>query len=276
MHSSLVDVDWLGRNFDDPDLIVLDASPISNMANLKIQHPGLRIIGARPFNLKDHFSNKQSNLPNMMPSSEAFTNACQNLGINSDSKLVIYDNLELYSGPRVWWMLTVMGHKNVAVLDGGLNDWISSGGATETISEAYYAPGNFNSRFESGKVKTAEQILQNINSKEFVVIDARSSGRFYAEMPEPRAGSRRGHIRGSYNLPYAKLLKGGKLRPKSELEALFGALDLGGAPLVFSCGSGMTASINLLAATLVLENELGLYDGSWSEWGAPNGVWPIR
>ncbi|MEP4051106.1 MAG: sulfurtransferase [Litorimonas sp.] len=276
MHSSLVDVGWLGRNFGDPNLIVLDASPISNMANLKVLHPGLRIIGARPFNLKDHFSNKQIDLPNMMPSSEAFTKASQSLGINTESKLVIYDNLGLYSAPRAWWMLTVMGHKNVAVLDGGLNDWISAGGATEPISEEVYTPGNFVSRFDSGKVKTAKQVRQNIESKEFVVVDARSSGRFHAKVPEPRAGSRRGHIPESYNLPYTKLLDGGKLRPKQQLEALFDALDLGEAPLVFTCGSGMTAAINLLAATLVLENELGLYDGSWSEWGAADGVWPIR
>jgi len=275
MNAPLVNADWLRQNFDDPELVVLDASPETNMANMTVQHPGKRISGARPFDLKGVFSDKDSPLPNMMPSPENFTHACQALGLNSTSKIIVYDNLKLYSAPRVWWMFKTMGHERVAVLDGGLNEWVASGGPTEPIAKQSFAPGDFVAKYDGGKIKTAAQLLENIGSKNFTVVDARYSGRFNAVVPEPRPTSRSGRIPGSCNLPFADLCKDGKFLPKDELKARFDKLNLGDGPLVFSCGSGMTACVDLLGAALVLDNELALYDGSWSEWGAADGVWPV-
>ena len=275
MNAPLVNTDWLRHNFDDPELIVLDASPETNMANMTIEHPGKRIPGARSFDLKGAFSDKDSPLPNMLPSPENFTQACQALGLNSTSKIVIYDNLDIYSAPRAWWMFKTMGHAQVAVLDGGLNDWIASGGPTEPMADQTFDVGNFVAKYDGAKVKTAAQLLDNIESKNFTVVDARSSGRFHAEVPEPRAASRSGRIPGSRNLPFAEICRDGKYLPKDELKARFDKLNLGDGPLVFSCGSGMTACVDLLGAALVLDNELALYDGSWSEWGAADGQWPI-
>ena len=275
MNAPLVNTDWLRHNFDDPELIVLDASPETNMANMTVQHPGKRISGARAFDLKGAFSDLDSKHPNMLPSPENFTRACQSLGLNSTSKIVIYDNLDIYSAPRAWWMFRTMGHERVAVLDGGLNDWVASGGPAEPIAEQSFAPGDFVAKYDGGKIKTAAQVLENIQSKNFTVVDARSSGRFNAKVPEPRPTSRSGRIPGSSNLPFADLSKDGKFLPKDELKARFDKLNLGDGPLVFSCGSGMTACVDLLGAALVLDNELALYDGSWSEWGAADGVWPV-
>jgi len=275
VNTPLVNADWLRRNLDDPELIILDASPESNMANMTIDHPGKRISGARSFDLKGAFADKESPLPNMLPSPENFTQACQALGLNSTSKIVIYDNLDIYSAPRAWWMFRTMGHERVAVLDGGLNDWVASGGPTEPIAKQSFALGDFVAKYDGGKIKTAAQVLENIGSKNFTVVDARSSGRFNAVVPEPRPTSRSGRIPGSCNLPFADLCKDGKFLPKDELKARFDKLNLGDGPLVFSCGSGMTACVDLLGAALVLDNELALYDGSWSEWGAADGVWPV-
>ena len=275
VNTPLVNADWLRQNFDDPELIVLDASPETNMANMTVQHPGKRISGARAFDLKGAFSDLDSKHPNMLPSPENFTRACQSLGLNSTSKIVIYDNLDIYSAPRAWWMFRTMGHERVAVLDGGLNDWVASGGPAEPIAEQSFAPGDFVAKYDGGKIKTAAQVLENIQSKNFTVVDARSSGRFNAKVPEPRPTSRSGRIPGSSNLPFADLSKDGKFLPKDELKARFDKLNLGDGPLVFSCGSGMTACVDLLGAALVLDNELALYDGSWSEWGAADGVWPV-
>lgn len=276
MNSPLVNSTWLRRNFDNPDLIILDGSPASNKAGMKIKHPGVQISGARTFDLENQFSNRDTDLPNMMPSPEAFTQACRALGINSDSKIVIYDNLDLYSSPRVWWMLKTMGHEHVAVLDGGLNDWISSGGATEPISKRSYEMGNFMAQFDAARIKNAEQVLESIESKKFAVVDARSAARFNADVAEPRPNSRRGHIPGSLNLPFSKLCRNGKFLPEEDLKALFDEMRLGNNPVVFTCGSGMTACIDIMAATLVLDNELALYDGSWREWGDADAPWPIR
>ena len=280
MRRPLVDANWLRRNFDDPDLVILDGSPESNKADMAVRHPGVRISGARFFDLKTRFSDQASDLPNMIPAPDAFTEGCQALGINAASKIVVYDNLDLYASPRVWWMFRVMGHANVAVLDGGLNAWIASGGATEVISERSYERGDFTAAYDAAAVKDAAQIFANIEAEAFSVIDARSAGRFNAEVPEPRPNSRSGRIPGSSNLPFGALCKDGKFLPKAALKARFDKLNLGGDPLVFSCGSGMTACIGLLAAALVLENDLALYDGSWSEWGASewgaeNTDWPV-
>jgi len=275
MNTPLVNTDWLRQNFDDPDVVVLDASPASNMANMTVQHPGKGIAGARAFDLKGAFSDLDSKLPNILPSPETFTRACQSLGVNSTSKLIIYDNLDIYSAPRAWWMFRTMGHEKVAVLDGGLNDWIASGGPTEPMAEQSFDLGNFVAKYDGARVKTAAQVLENIDAKNFTVVDARSSGRFHAEVPEPRPTTRSGRIPGSYNLPFAEICRDGKFLPKDELKARFDKLNLGAGPLVFSCGSGMTACVDLLGAALVLDNELALYDGSWSEWGAADAEWPI-
>lgn len=275
MHRSLVTADWLIENLDDPDVIVLDASPTSNIANIEIKHPDVQIVGARHFNLKDHFSDKDSDLPNMMPSADAFTKASKTIGINANSKIVIYDNLGVYSSPRAWWMLKVMGHETVAVLDGGLEAWIASGGETEIRSNRTYPQGDFVACLDVTAIKNSTQLLQNLTSKDFAVVDARSEGRFKAEIPEPRATSRSGCIPGSHNLPYQDLFQDGKFLPKQALKARFNQMNLGEGPLVFSCGSGLTACIVLLGATLVLDNELAIYDGSWSEWGDVDRAFPI-
>lgn len=276
MKTPLVNSDWLRQNINDPDLIILDASTATNMAGLTVKHHGVQISGARAFDLKGEFSDKDSALPNMMPSPQAFTRACQSLGLNSNSKLVIYDNLGLYASPRAWWMFRTMGHKYVAVLDGGLNAWISEGGETEGLTKRSYAKGDFTAKYDERKIKNSAQILDNIIARSFSVIDARSSGRFNAEVPEPRPTTRSGRIPNSYNLPHAKLSKDGKFLPLEELKARFEKMNLGDGPLVFSCGSGMTACVTILGASLVLKNELALYDGSWSEWGNVDAEWPIE
>ncbi len=275
MTTPLVSTSWLHQNLKDPNLVILDASPLSNKANMKAKHPDVQIAGARKFDLKNRFSDQESSLPNMVPSPEYFTEECQKLGINKNSNIVIYDNLEIYSSPRAWWLFKIMDHENVAVLDGGLNEWVATGGATQTYSEASYEKGNFEANFVPSKIKNAKQLLTNIDSKELIVVDARSAGRFNSEAPEPRANARSGHIPGSCNVPFSKMTKDGKFLPKETLKAVFEKMDLGNKPLVFSCGSGMTACVTLLGASLVLGNDLTLYDASWSEWGSGDADFPI-
>ncbi len=276
MNTALVNIDWLHQNINDPDLVILDGSPVSNKANMKVKHPGIRIVGARQFDLKNTFSDQESNLPNMVPSAAVFTEECQKIGINANSKIVIYDNLEIYSSPRAWWLFKIMGHKNVAVLNGGLNEWLATDGMTEAITEQTFSKGDFVADFAPKSIKNANQLLANIDSKEAIVVDARSAGRFNSEAPEPRVNARSGHIPGSCNVPFSKLTKGGRFLPKEALKVIFDEMNLGNKPLVFSCGSGMTACVTLLAASLVLENDLALYDASWSEWGDGDAEFPVK
>lgn len=273
--SPLVSAQWLHEHLNDPKLIVLDGTIKKAGANSGETGEDVRITGTRFFDLKGVFADKTSALPNTIPTAQAFTEGCQQLGINRDSVVVVYDTLGVYSSPRAWWLLSVMGHSNVKVLNGGLPAWIESGYATESSKAENYTKGDFVAKMQTESVKTASDMLENMQAAKAKVLDARSFGRFKATAPEPRADLIGGHIPGSQSLAFTEVLKEGKFLPTEELEAVFAKLELGDDPLVFSCGSGITACIILLAAELVLENDKAVYDGSWSEWGLPEKGLPI-
>jgi len=265
MANPIVSPSWLNDQLDNPNLIILEARLEQNQSNLENQNPGLQIKGARLFDIKNNFSDTSNLLPNTFPSTEQFTTEAQKLGINKNSIIVVYDTLGIYSSPRAWWMFKTMGHSEVYVLDGGLPEWIKEGFPTENQNETTYPKGNFEAKLQPESIRNKEQILENISTKEAVLIDARSSDRFYAIQKEPRAGMRSGHIPNSINVPYTELQQNGKYKSTSELASI---LNLNNQPLVFTCGSGITACIVLLACELISDNPKAVYDGSWTEWGA--------
>lgn len=268
MTEPLVSAEWLKAHINDPDIIILDASMKGNVSGLQPRFPDIRIKGARYFDLKGKFSDKSSHLPNTLPSAEAFAAEARQLGINGSSKLVIYDNIGIYSSPRVWWMFKTMGHKEVTVLDGGLDAWAGSNLPTEPIKEESYERGNFTANRNEKAVKNADDMLENIDTQNFITIDARSAGRFAAETPEPRADLRGGHIPQSKNLPFKQVLENGWFKSAKRLNQQFAELNPERKPMTFTCGSGLTACIILLAAELAGYGETAVYDGSWTDWGS--------
>jgi thiosulfate/3-mercaptopyruvate sulfurtransferase len=265
MKNPIVSVQWLHEHLADSDLIVLDASQQVNQAKVEPEFQDIQIKGARYFDIKNDFSDTESSLPNTLPNPEAFAKAARKLGINNESKIVVYDSLGIYSSPRAWWLFKIMGHKNVWVLDGGLPEWSKQAYAVEKLINLVYTLGDFESKFKPELFKTKEQILENIATKESVLIDARSEDRFLGETEEPRKGLRSGHIPGSINIPYTSLLHEGKFLSKEELAKILPQDD---KPLLFSCGSGVTACIDLIAYELIGNNNpKAVYDGSWTEWG---------
>ena len=204
----------------------------------------------------------------MLPSVDEFQQAAQKLGINSDSTIVCYDAMGIFSSPRAWWMFKAFGHDKVFVLNGGLPKWIEAGGATQEHFSQSQKIGNFQSKFQSEMVFSANQVLESIGNPKIQVIDARSRGRFNAEEPEPRKGSRGGHIPGASCLPFTELLNDGLFKNKAQLSEQFQSVVKKDAErLVFSCGSGVTASVLALVADECGYNNLTVYDGSWAEWG---------
>lgn len=272
----LVSAQWLAENITNSDLIVLDASPESNKSNLVPQYPELKIKGAQAFDMKNVFVDKSSPIANMIPPPEVFEQECQKLGINQNSKIVVYDNLGIYTSPRARWMFKTMGYQNVAVLDGGLAAWKNAGYDCEPAEQEvnkHKPKGNFKAQYHPELVWNSTQVLENLVSKKAIVIDARSAGRFNGTTPEPRPESASGHIPQSLNLNYSKIVKDGKMLPEGELKQAVDVLGLADKPLVFTCGSGVTACIIALATELVgLDNKKALYDGSWAEWGVKEGV----
>jgi len=275
----LVTVEWLSENLDLPNLVVLDVSLENNVANIKVDFPNLQIKGARYFDLKGKFSapiTKGINLlPNTLPNPKTFASECRKLGINNNSIIVVYDNMGIYASPRVWWMFKSMGHKKVAVLNGGLPEWIKKENPIEEIQKLMIIEGDFTATFHPEYQKKVSEIVENISTKKAIVVDARSEGRFCGLIPETRDYLKSGHIPGSKNLPFLEVLNDGKFLPKEELKQVFKKQNLINSSLIFTCGSGLTACILILASEIIGNKKNFLYDGSWTEWGQLKNV-PIE
>jgi thiosulfate/3-mercaptopyruvate sulfurtransferase len=126
MNTPLVSITWLHNNLEDKNLIILDCTIPKVTAKTVICEKKTQIKGAIFFDIKNNFSDKKAALPNTVLGPEEFEKKAQELGIHSDSIVVCYDDLGIYSSPRVWWMFQLMGFSNVAVLDGGLPEWRTS------------------------------------------------------------------------------------------------------------------------------------------------------
>jgi thiosulfate/3-mercaptopyruvate sulfurtransferase len=271
--STLVDVNWLHDNLLATELIILDASVppvVPGYESLNSEECFQAISGARRFDYETKICKQDSTLPHMMPGADLFTEEVRKLGINSDSVIVIYDDVGLYSSPRAWWMLRAMGHQQVAVLDGGLRAWIAAGFATVDSLQLDPGAGNFEANYEEDSFCDFSVVLSSIDDSSCAILDARSSGRFHGTAPEPRAGIRGGHMPNARNLPFPKLLNEGSMKPVAELQEIFNEFITNDERIITSCGSGLTACILTFAAYLAGHRNLSVYDGSWIEWGAPS------
>ena len=265
---NLVSTDWLSQNILNEDLILLDASLPMTASGKVSAFQSEMIPNARPFDLKNDFSDTSSQFSNTYPSIEQFQQAAQKLGINTSSKIVVYDNLGVYSSPRAWWLFRLMGHENIALLNGGLPEWINQGHQTVPFCKEEYPKGNFRAKLRPHLVKQYQQVLDNIETPSFCIIDARSQNRFNGIGLEPRKHLKSGHIPNSINIPYPRVLHNGQFKSKKELRLIFESkeLPLPYKEITFSCGSGLTACIVMFARQLIYPQQTSLYDGSWTEW----------
>ena len=147
---ALVDVDWLVANIDQPDVIVLDSSwhMPAEQRDGEQEWREARIPGAQFFDFDHKICDKGSHLPHMLPDVETFNAEVRKLGVHQNSRIIVYDVMGVFSGVRAWWMFRVMGHDNVAVLNGGLPAWKRAGLALES-GESLTPPvaGDFTASF---------------------------------------------------------------------------------------------------------------------------------
>lgn len=266
INKPLVSVEWLNDNLSAANVVILDGS-IPKVTNDTNDNNQVQIPGARFFDIKKKFSNLEAPFPNTVPSEEQFIKEAQNLGINQDSIIIVYDEQGIYSSARVWYLFKVFGYNNVAVLDGGLPKWIEKGFLTEPKSVTKYAKGNFKGKYNPNFFKFFEDIEHLKDDETCQILDARSSGRFHGIEAEPRAGLRSGYIPNSKSLPFKSLMNGYCFKPVNELKIIFSKADIDNKKLVFSCGSGITACILALAFDLIGYSNYSVYDGSWTEYG---------
>ncbi|WP_428742672.1 sulfurtransferase [Tenacibaculum sp.] len=263
----LVSVEWLQENLEAENLIILDATIPKVGGAIDITKEKQQIKNAVFFDLKNVFLDVKGEYPNTIPSKEHFEEQVQKLGVNNDSCVVVYDDLGVYSSPRVWWLFNVFGFKNIAVLNGGLPAWKEAGYAVEFQKENKIEQGNFKAEFKENLLRVTEQVLEASNNKE-LILDARSKGRFDATESEPRKDLRSGHIPNSKSLPYGMLQSDGNMKSAKELQQLFSLVNPEKEHMTFSCGSGITACILALGAEASGYTNYSVYDGSWTEWGS--------
>ena len=275
---ALVATEWLAAHLDDPHVRVVDCSfklpGITPTA--RTDYDSGHIPGSVFFDIDD-IAEPGTSLPHMIPSPELFAQKIGALGIGDDDRVVVYDSNGLSSAGRAWWMLRLFGHRNVALLDGGLPKWKAEGRPLETAVPRP-APRHFTARFEPALVRDKAAVLGNLGTRDEQVIDARAAGRFDGSTPEVRPGLRSGHIPGSRSIPYEQVTDPAtrQLRNAEQLTALF--RDAGVSlerPIVTSCGSGVTACALAYALHLIGHPGAAVYDGSWSEWGLP-GDTPVE
>ncbi|MBK8005093.1 MAG: 3-mercaptopyruvate sulfurtransferase [Gemmatimonadetes bacterium] len=261
----------LAARLGDPGVVVLDASwymPQSGR-DARAEFEAAHLPGARFFDL-DQVSDPSSPLPHMLPTPAAFEAAMRALGVGRASLVVVYDGSGTnMSAPRAWWMFRYFGHAAVTVLDGGSRAWQREGHPMER-GEPTVRPGDFTAGPSLEAVRTAEQVGDALAAGSAEVVDARSAGRYRGADPEPRAGLASGHMPGALNLPYAELVdaNGLALPPEAVRERLAGAGLSLKAPVIASCGSGVTACVLLHALARVGHDGRALYDGSWTEWAS--------
>lgn len=267
---SLVTTDWLERELGASDLRVIDSTlflpgaPRDARAEYEAEH----IPGAVFLDL-EKVSDSSNPVPHMVPPEPKFASRMASLGLRDGQRFVVYDNSPLHSAARAWWMLRSFGAHYVAILDGGLQKWKSEGRPLES-GRPQVRHGHFSPSFEAGAVADKDGVAGLIGDGRHEIVDARGAARFTGEEAEPRPGMASGHIPGSKNLPQGTLFNPDDSWKRGD--DLRGAFEAAGVdlakPMVATCGSGITACVLLFGAHLLGKEDVRLYDGSWSEWGA--------
>tara|TARA_B100000945_G_scaffold309105_1_gene299608 strand:- start:362 stop:1177 length:816 start_codon:yes stop_codon:yes gene_type:complete len=268
---SLVSTEWVEKNINN--LKIIDCSwhmPNVNR-NPHKEYLESHIENSIFFDL-DKNSDLNTDLPHMLVKNYEWEKIVSKMGITNKDKIVIYDNSDVLSSCRCWYNFIYFGHDRnlVHVLDGGLKKWnLEKKQTTKKILEI--KPTKYIASEIKDLVKNKSQINVNIQEQKFQVIDARSRERFEGKVKEPRKGLRSGSILNSSCIPFRELINDDNtFKNQKEITKIFKNI-LGEemtTNVVFSCGSGVTASVLALAYSLINNKYMPtIYDGSWAEYG---------
>lgn len=264
----LVSAEWLKANISAPDVRVVDATwfvPWMKQETTAREAWRREHIPRSVFFDIDEIADETSPYPHMMPDAVKFSSRVRKLGIGDGNRVVIYDRNRFVASARAWWMLRVMGHRDVTVLDGGLQAWIAAGGEIEDLPTP---PGerHFTPRVRSDLLMDARALEQLVGTDRAQIIDSRPEDRYHGRMPEPREGLPTGHIPGSVNVPMNLVFDAeGKMKSAAELAAI---LPDPSKPTVTTCGSGVAACVTALAYARFGNWDVAVFDGSWTEWAS--------
>ena len=258
------------------NVIVFDAS--SHMPNAERdagdEYRSGHVPGARRFDI-DEIALPDADFPHTMPTAPLFQRHMQLKGVYQTSHVLIYDDSDIFTSARAWFMMRYFGHENVQVIDGGLKAWKAIGGKLETGLPDPLPRGDFISSdpFKNDGLLSVHAVKKLVSKshddRNRHILDARSADRFYGRVAEPRRGLASGHMPGAINIPFMDLIdrSSKKMKPVEELKQIFADVSPNKA-VVTTCGSGVTACVLILGLALIGREDAALYDGSWIEWGS--------
>jgi thiosulfate/3-mercaptopyruvate sulfurtransferase len=270
----LVETEWLAERLKAPDIVVIDATLYlpTTPRNAYEEYRNAHIPGAIFFDIED-LSDVSNPMPHMLPAPEKFASRVKAMGIGDGTKVIAYDTQNMSSAARAWWMFRVMGHDDVAILNGGFSKWRTENRPIEMAEPPRRGERHFTIRRNGALVRDMSDVKALLGTDRAQIVDARSAGRFAGTEAEPRDVPRVGHMPGAVNLPYTELIApDGRFKSADELAEAFRAAGIDvNRPVVASCGSGVTACVIAFALGQLGQPNAGVYDGSWTEWSHGDG-----
>jgi len=271
MHQTLISATDLAAHIDDPAWVVVDCRhDLMNLAAGRGAYASGHLPGAVFADIETVLSGAKNGADGVflgrhpLPEREVLAEALRDFGIDDTTQLVAYDAHGGMFAARLWWLLRWLGHEAVAVLDGGMAAWEAAGQPLTT--EVRTRPrGTLTVRAPFVPTVTVREVLDNLQSGQRIVIDARAADRYRGENEtiDPVGG----HIPGAKNRFFKDNLgPDGRFKDAAQLREEFGALIDDPAAAIMQCGSGVTACHNLLALEVAGLPGAALYPGSWSEW----------
>ena len=266
--SYIVTSEWVSKHLEerDNDLVMVDC-------RFELQSPD---VGKRLY-IDNHLPtavyldlNKDLSGPTQqhggnhpLPDMHEFAEKLGNLGIDEKTTVVVYDQANEMYAPRLWWLLTYMGHEDVYVLDGGYEKWVAEG-RTVTQEIVTRTPKVFTPHIQENEKVDMDEVKEKLSNQSAILIDSRAKNRYLGKV-EPMY-SKAGHIPGAKNYFFKGVLKdNGLWKNTQEIEAHFADLPKD-QEIIVSCGSGVSACPNIIALKQAGFTNVKLYPGSYSDW----------